>query len=66
MQPGLPVVDRLIWRQELQQVLAVSLDTMSRYIKAPGKLPPPDVNLNAKKVGWKVSTLHAAGIHIPS
>lgn len=58
--------DRIIWRQELQRTLGVSLDTMTRYMKTPGKLPPPDVKLNPKKTGWKVSTLHAAGILIPA
>jgi len=64
--PAAVAVDRLIWRQELQQAFGVSLDTMSRYIKTPGKLPPPDVNLNAKRVGWRVSTLHAAGVNVPA
>ena len=59
-------VDRMVWRQELQATLGVSLDTMSRYLRTPGKLPPPDVSLNAKRVGWKMSTLHAAGICIPT
>ena len=58
--------DRIIWRQELQQLLCVSLDTMTRYLKTPGKLPPPDVALNTKKTGWRVSTLHAAGVKVPA
>lgn len=59
-------VDRIIWRQDLQKILSVSLDTMTRYLKTPGKLPPPDVNLNVRKVGWKLSTLHAAGLKVPA
>lgn len=58
--------DRILWRQELQQKLGVSLDTMTRYLKTPGKLPPPDVNLSPKKIGWRVSTLHAAGVKVPA
>lgn len=58
--------DRIIWRQDLQRILSVSLDTMTRYLKSPGKLPPPDVALNSKKIGWKVSTLHAAGVKVPA
>lgn len=59
-----PVVDRLIWRQELQQALGMSLDTMTRYMRQLGKLPQP-VNLNPKRVGWKLSTLRAAGVDLP-
>ena len=64
--PAAVAVDRIIWRQELQQTLGVSLETISRYLRTPGKLPPPDVNLNAKSVGWRVSTLHAAGVNVPA
>lgn len=56
--------DRIIWRQELQKLLDVSLDTMTRYLKTPGKLPTPDVALNSKKTGWRLSTLHAAGVKV--
>lgn len=58
--------DRIIWRQDLQKILAVSLDTMARYLKTPGKLPPPDVALSSKKIGWRLSTLHAAGVKVPA
>lgn len=63
--PTAEPIDRIVWRQELQQVLGVSLESISRYLRTPGKLPPPDLNLSAKKVGWKVSTLHAAGLKLP-
>lgn len=58
-------LDRIIWRQELQRALGVSLDTVSRYLQTPGKLPPPDVALSAKKTGWRLSTLRAAGVNLP-
>lgn len=58
-------VDRIVWRQELQHLLGVSLDSLTRYLKMPGKLPSPDVALSSKKIGWRLSTLHAAGVRVP-
>jgi hypothetical protein len=55
--------DRVIWRAELCDKLHVGSEALRRWIKA-GKLPPPDVDLSQKTKGWRVSTLHAAGIRI--
>lgn len=55
--------DPVIWRPELQQRLEVCSETIRRYIKAK-KLPPPDVAMSAKKMGWRLSTLRAHGINL--
>lgn len=57
--------DPVIWRPDLQQRLKISAETMRRYINA-NKLPAPDVALSRKTMGWRLSTLHAAGINIPA
>jgi hypothetical protein len=54
--------DLIIWRDELQQRLGgVSTKTLKRYIDG-GKVPPPDVRISLKRVGWKSSTLIRAGL----
>lgn len=55
--------DRVIWRSELRRALGVSEDTIRRWLKA-DKLPRPDVHLSQRSLGWKVSTLQAAGINL--
>jgi len=55
--------DRVIWRPELQQMMAVTSETVRRWMKA-GRLPRPDVAMSRKTLGWKVSTLRAAGIDL--
>lgn len=55
--------DIVIWRVDLQVKLRVCSETLRRWMKA-GKLPPPDVNLSRKTKGWRLSTLHAAGIRL--
>ena len=57
------VLDRVIWRQDLQQALGVSSNTMRLWIKH-GKLPKPDVNLSSRTTGWKMSTLRTADINL--
>lgn len=57
------VLDRVIWRADLQTKLNVTSNTVLRWMKA-GKLPPPDVAISRKTKGWKLSTLHGAGIGI--
>ena len=57
--------DKVIWRHDLQAMMAVSSETMRRWIKA-GKLPKPDVAMTSKTMGWRVSTLHNCGINIPA
>jgi hypothetical protein len=55
--------ERIIWRRDLQSALRVSSETVRRYINS-GRLPKPDVDLSRQSKGWKVSTLHAAGINV--
>lgn len=56
-------VDRVIFRPELQRRLDVCSETIRRYLKDK-KLPPPDVAMSAKKLGWRLSTLRQAGINL--
>ena len=55
--------DPVIWRPELQRRLEVCSETIRRYLKD-GKLPPPDVAMSAKKMGWRLSTLRAHGVNL--
>lgn len=57
-------LDRVLWRSDLRQRLDVCEETMRRWIKA-NKLPPPDVHLSQRSMGWRLSTLRAAGINLP-
>jgi hypothetical protein len=54
--------DRIVWRSEICKLAGgVTSETVRRWMKS-GKLPPPDVALSLKTKGWKLSTLHTAGI----
>jgi len=55
--------DRVLWRADLRKALGCSPDTLRRYVRDK-KLPEPDVNLTQRMMGWKVSTLRAAGINL--
>lgn len=55
--------DRVIWRPDLQKTMNVSSETIRRYMRD-GKIPTPDVAMSQKKLGWRLSTLRAAGINI--
>jgi predicted DNA-binding transcriptional regulator AlpA len=57
------VIDRVIWRRELQEMTGISTETARRWI-ASNKLPPPDVYLTKRCQGWRLSTLQAAGINL--
>lgn len=57
------VEDRVIWRRELQEAMQVRSDTIRRWIKTE-KLPQPDVKISQKTLGWRLSTLQAAGIYL--
>lgn len=57
--------DRLILRGDLPEELGVCSETVRRWMKAK-KLPPPDVDLSQRTRGWRLSTLRAAGINLPS
>lgn len=58
-----PPVDRVVWRADLQEAMNVTSETVRRWLRA-GKLPAPDVQLSRKTSGWRLSTLHQAGIRI--
>lgn len=53
--------DRVIYRSDLCKMLGVGSEAMRRWMKA-GKVPPPDVAISRRTVGWRLSTLQAAGI----
>ena len=53
--------DRVIWRADLETSLNVTSSTVRRWLKA-GKLPPPDIDISRRTRGWRLSTLHNAGI----
>ena len=55
--------DRVIWRPELQQLANVSSETIRRWIKEE-RLPAADVAFSRRTMGWRVSTLRAAGINL--
>ena len=55
--------DRVIWRPELQELAKVSSETIRRWIKDE-RLPKADVAFSRKTMGWRVSTLRAAGINL--
>ena len=55
--------DTVIWRKDLCQKIGVCSETMRRWVKD-GKIPKPDVALSQKTMGWRMSTLHAAGIRL--
>lgn len=57
--------DRLIMRGELHDELGVTSETVRRWMRD-GKLPKPDVDLSLRTRGWKLSTLRAAGLNLPS
>lgn len=56
-----PSADRIIYRRELCILTGVGSEAIRRWIKA-NKLPPPDVAISQKTMGWRLSTLQAAGI----
>lgn len=55
--------DKVIFRQDLCEVMQVTTETLRRWMEA-GKLPKPDVDLSLKRRGWKLSTLRKAGINV--
>ncbi|MGS1117451.1 helix-turn-helix transcriptional regulator [Castellaniella sp. UC4442_H9] len=62
--PHQQMEDRVIWRTDLAERLGVSSSTMRRWMLAK-KLPEPDVDLSRQTKGWRLSTLHKAGIRLP-
>jgi predicted DNA-binding transcriptional regulator AlpA len=56
--------DRVLTRAELMAAINVTTtETIRRKLKAK-LIPPPDVKLSQRIVGWRVSTLRAAGINV--
>lgn len=58
-----PPEDRIIYRQDLYEMLKVTSETLRRWIRD-GKLPPADVAITQRTMGWRLSTLQAAGIRL--
>lgn len=56
--------DPIITRKEFQKRLGVVSDTVRRWMRD-GKLPKPDIHLSRETLGWRLSTLRAAGINLP-
>ena len=55
--------DPIMTRADIAARLDVSRETVRKWIKAK-RLPEPDVALSRKTVGWKRSTLAAAGVNL--
>lgn len=55
--------DPILTRADIMARLSVSRETVRQWIKAK-RLPAPDVALSRKTVGWKRSTLAAAGVNL--
>ena len=56
-------IDRVIYRADFQQMMGVKSDTLRKWMKS-GKIPKPDVAITARTLGWRLSTLQAAGIGV--
>lgn len=57
-------LDPIIWRTDLRKACGnVCGETIRVWIKS-GKLPPPEVKLSLRTMGWKRSTLVAAGFPV--
>lgn len=55
--------DPILTRADIMARLGVSRETVRQWLKA-RRLPEPDVALSRKTVGWKRSTLAAAGVNL--
>lgn len=55
--------DRVIWRPDLCKMLGVGSQCVREWIKK-GKLPKPDIDLSTRTKGWRLSTLHRAGVRL--
>ena len=55
--------DRIIYRQDLYKLIGVTSETLRRGLKE-GKIPAADIAISRRTVGWRLSTLHAAGIRL--
>jgi predicted DNA-binding transcriptional regulator AlpA len=57
------MTDRVIYRKELMEKLGVTSETIRQWLKK-GRLPKPDIALSRRTVGWRLSTLNAAGVGV--
>lgn len=55
--------DRVIYRQDLYKLMGVTSETLRRWVKD-GKIPSADIAISRRTVGWRLSTLQAAGINL--
>ena len=55
--------DRVIWRPQLQELMGVTSETVRRWMKDK-RLPPPDVAMSRRTLGWRISTLRASGVNL--
>ena len=55
--------DRIIYRQDLYKQLGVTSETLRRWIKE-SRMPAADIAITRRAMGWRLSTLHAAGIRL--
>jgi hypothetical protein len=63
MKPKTPEEDYVIYRHALQDKIGVTSETIRRWLRA-GKLPEPDVYMSYRVMGWRRSTLEAAGVRV--
>lgn len=64
MEAEAEVIDRVVWRDQLQTELRKSSETIRRWLKE-GRLPKPDIHPSPTCMGWRLSTLRANGINLP-
>lgn len=55
--------DCMIWLRDMPKALGVEAVTVRR-MRAQNRLPEPDVAISQRVTGWRLSTLHAAGIRV--
>lgn len=55
------LADRVIYRRDLCAMLGIGSECLRRWIRDK-KFPPPDIAITRRTVGWRLSTLQAAGI----
>lgn len=57
------MVDPIVWRDQLQEAMRISGETVRRWIRD-GKLPKPDIYPTRQCMVWHQSTLRAVGLDI--
>lgn len=61
---AMDTTDRVLTRAELMAAINVTTTETIRRKLRDKKIPPPDVKLSQRIVGWRVSTLRKAGINV--